>query len=411
MKKRLLICLVFVLCTLGVPLVSANEVAKEINVVINGEVQKFDAVPVNVNGSVLVPMRAIFEMLQATITWDGSKQQVTATYGSQTIVLTINSKVAVIDGEEVELTAIPQIVNGNTLVPLRFVGEALDCDVKWNSTTNTVDINRYDSVIDDDTTDKEMTTQTTIVSDEDKIKELIQYYVDSVNTKDAKGFVSIFEKGYETEEQIKTYFKENDLTYTIVSLDNIKVNGNEASAILVRFTGRSEHPKEGPMYTSMRTKDTINVTFNKLNNVWKIRMIKETGKELLSVTEINELVHQLYYLQGDNFRFRNSEYESGVVSTLHPENPAYDEDLASQFAKETIKYEIVSFKLQESTNNDAKVEVVTLYKKEKDSDPKVFELIEKQTAIVEYKKTTDGWKIYGSETTKTETVSGTKPKS
>lgn len=62
----------------------------------------------------------------------GRSAQARVTIGEQPrIVLTIGSTTAIVDGREVELDVPPQIVNGRTLVPLRFVAEALGCRVDW----------------------------------------------------------------------------------------------------------------------------------------------------------------------------------------------------------------------------------------------------------------------------------------
>lgn len=47
------------------------------------------------------------------------------------IVLEIGSTTALVDGREVELDAAPRIENGRTLVPIRFVAEALGHRVDW----------------------------------------------------------------------------------------------------------------------------------------------------------------------------------------------------------------------------------------------------------------------------------------
>ncbi|MEZ4812062.1 MAG: copper amine oxidase N-terminal domain-containing protein [Caldisericia bacterium] len=57
--------------------------------------------------------------------------------------LQINSKVAILNGREVELAAAATIVNGSTLVPLRFIGEAFGAEVIWNAEDRSVDIKKW----------------------------------------------------------------------------------------------------------------------------------------------------------------------------------------------------------------------------------------------------------------------------
>lgn len=92
----------------------------------------FDAEPTIVNGRTMVPMRKIFETLGAEISWDGKERKVTAVRGDVTVAISIGKGEALINGEAVTLDAPAMIQNDRTLVPLRFVAEALDCDVDWD---------------------------------------------------------------------------------------------------------------------------------------------------------------------------------------------------------------------------------------------------------------------------------------
>ena len=113
--------------------------AKEkIDVTVNGQILEFDQDPIAEEGRTLVPMRTIFESLNAVVEWDGETQTVTAKKHSTEIKLTLGSNIAEINGEKYELDVPAKAVNNRTLVPARFVAEALKCDVKWNADTNTV---------------------------------------------------------------------------------------------------------------------------------------------------------------------------------------------------------------------------------------------------------------------------------
>jgi len=111
---------------------------KGINVTINGKAQSFDAAPVNVNGTVLVPMRAIFEALGASLQWNDATQTVTATKGETVITLKIGANSATVNGKTVALAQPAQTVNSRALVPTRFIAEALGANVGWDAATNTV---------------------------------------------------------------------------------------------------------------------------------------------------------------------------------------------------------------------------------------------------------------------------------
>lgn len=101
-------------------------------VIVNGKQLEFDVNPVIKDGRTLVPLRDIFENLGATVEWDSKTRTITAKSGENEVVLTIGSKTAAINGTEIDLETPPQIINGKTLVPLRFVSEALGANVTWN---------------------------------------------------------------------------------------------------------------------------------------------------------------------------------------------------------------------------------------------------------------------------------------
>ncbi|KZE81179.1 copper amine oxidase [Paenibacillus elgii] len=109
-----------------------------IKVTIDGTAQSFEQPPVIVEGSTLVPLRAIFEKLGATIDWNEKEQSVTAKKGTTTVYLKIGDKHVTVGGSAKTLEVPAQIVNGHTMVPVRFIGEALGAEVKWEPSSQTV---------------------------------------------------------------------------------------------------------------------------------------------------------------------------------------------------------------------------------------------------------------------------------
>lgn len=110
----------------------------EIKVVIDGETLETDQSPIIVNDRTLVPMRAIFEKLGASVDWNESAQAVTAVKGEREISLAIGGDVMRIDGEAKTLDVPAMLYNERTLVPVRAVSEALNCNVNWDGEENTV---------------------------------------------------------------------------------------------------------------------------------------------------------------------------------------------------------------------------------------------------------------------------------
>ena len=136
MKKVLSMLLVVVM---AMSMISVSSVfAADINVTIDGKAQNYDVMPVIENGRTLVPMRAIFESLGASVQWDDATKTVTGTKGSTSVVLTIGNAVAKVNNADTTLDVPAKILDGRTLVPVRFISETLGCKVNWDDATKTV---------------------------------------------------------------------------------------------------------------------------------------------------------------------------------------------------------------------------------------------------------------------------------
>lgn len=121
--------------------------AQQIRVFINGGEISFDQPPVMINGNVMVPMRGIFEELGADVKWKSSTQTITAIKDSTEIIIQIGSTFASVDGKTQQLSARATMIGGRTLVPLRFISEALGADVVWQGATRTVLISSTGAVV------------------------------------------------------------------------------------------------------------------------------------------------------------------------------------------------------------------------------------------------------------------------
>lgn len=113
-----------------------------IGVKLNGELLEFDQKPVIENERTLVPLRAIFEKLGAEVGWIDETQTVTANDGTTNINLRIGDKIAYVNGKAYELDVPAKIIGERTMVPVRFVSEALGAIVDWDPVTWTVLIDR-----------------------------------------------------------------------------------------------------------------------------------------------------------------------------------------------------------------------------------------------------------------------------
>lgn len=112
----------------------------KIQVFIDGSPLTMDVAPSLEQGRTLVPLRAIFEALDATVEWNESDQNVTAQKGNMSVRLQIGNNSALKNGMQVMLDVPPRIVNDRTLVPLRFVSESLGAQVDWDGINQKVSI-------------------------------------------------------------------------------------------------------------------------------------------------------------------------------------------------------------------------------------------------------------------------------
>ena len=138
MKLRLLnlfIIFIFVFSAFGA---TAN--TPEIKLYVDKKAVVCDVPPVIQNDRTMVPARAFFETLGASVSWNAAKKQVIVKHNGTKIILVIGSNVAYVDSVVKILDAVPTIVNDRTLIPVRFVSEALNYTVSWDADTRSVHI-------------------------------------------------------------------------------------------------------------------------------------------------------------------------------------------------------------------------------------------------------------------------------
>ncbi|MHB1042079.1 MAG: stalk domain-containing protein [Eubacteriales bacterium] len=146
-KMGYLLAVVLLLVTLNpIPVAAINPQPEppgkpgEIQVFIDGSPLSMDVAPLLEQDRTLVPLRSIFEALGATVEWYESDQSVMAKKGNMAVRLQIGSNAALKNEVQVMLEVPPRIVNDRTLVPLRFVSEALGAQVGWDGINQIVSI-------------------------------------------------------------------------------------------------------------------------------------------------------------------------------------------------------------------------------------------------------------------------------
>jgi len=113
--------------------------------IMSGETRYLDSPPIIKNNRTLLPIRAIIEALDGTVSWDATERKVTVTLGSTTIELWIGKSIAKVNGIDTSIDStnskvVPEIINSRTMLPLRFVTENLGATVNWDGATKTITI-------------------------------------------------------------------------------------------------------------------------------------------------------------------------------------------------------------------------------------------------------------------------------
>lgn len=128
--------------------------AQGISVLVNGQPVSFTgAQPAQIQGRTLVPLRGVLEQMGATLVWDPATRTVIGSKGERRFELPIGSRTALMNGRSMPLDVPAQIFRGTTMVPLRFVSEALGADVRWSGSTQTVEISTDELTADIDPAD------------------------------------------------------------------------------------------------------------------------------------------------------------------------------------------------------------------------------------------------------------------
>ncbi|TEB10083.1 hypothetical protein Psfp_04209 [Pelotomaculum sp. FP] len=137
MKKLFLLTMIFLLFP-SISLANENEQQyspANVNVIVDGKQIFFDQEPVIIQNRIMVPIRAIVESLGGTVDWE-DPGHIIVNKGEIQLYLNVNSNVASLpDRRFFYLEQPPVIVNGRTLVSIRFISEA----IKSNLTLRTAE--------------------------------------------------------------------------------------------------------------------------------------------------------------------------------------------------------------------------------------------------------------------------------
>lgn len=113
--------------------------ARDVYVTVDGQRVEFEGTQPQMMGDhVMVPLRGVFERMGANVDWNASDQMVMARRNGTKVELRINNTQAYINGHAVPVQYPAQVIEGSTMVPIRFISESLGADVTWDDDASTV---------------------------------------------------------------------------------------------------------------------------------------------------------------------------------------------------------------------------------------------------------------------------------
>ena len=99
-----------------------------------------DVPPRIVGGRTLAPLRFVGETLGAEVIWNEEARQVAYISDKRQVLMTVGQTTVLVGGRPVEMDTAPMIINGRTMVPVRFISQWLGAVVRWDEVLQRVEI-------------------------------------------------------------------------------------------------------------------------------------------------------------------------------------------------------------------------------------------------------------------------------
>ena len=115
-----------------------SDEAMPLDVYVNGRILETDVVAVKANGYVLVPMRAVSEMLLAYVLWDSDTNTAVVVKNENSFSITKGSNIVTIGERFLECDFVARNINGRFMIPADFLAEQLNTEIKFDEKTNSV---------------------------------------------------------------------------------------------------------------------------------------------------------------------------------------------------------------------------------------------------------------------------------
>lgn len=340
MKKQflsLMLALIIVFSMAGIA-----SAAQEIQIMVGGETLYPDVPPTIINGRVMLPVRDVFESIDARVSYDSATRTVTAVRKGVTVQFVIDSTIMKVNGEEKAIDVPATIVNGRTLVPLRACAEAFDLDVTWNKDTRTARVKKAVSLI---------------VESSSPLSEVVRTYTYDENGNQTGSFVNEnVEQTFEYTEDGKLLYKETkDSIYTSWVRQNYDIHGN-------RIYYEQGHARNENFEPGMIGEVTT-YTYDENSNL--LRIDTPTGSTTYTYDYLGRVLSETAgsyittYTYSGNTKTQTDSY--GGVSTYTYDDNGNLLTMDSDYAMERNKYDIYGRLIEKYSAIESVEEETTYY--------------------------------------------------
>ena len=108
----------------------------------NGQLVQFDVAAVIEEDRTLIPLRGLLEKMGAVVEWDEKNKTAVVTKDDTTLSVKINHYGVKVNEQYKYMDVPARLVDGRTMVPLRFLSEELGFKVDWNERTSDIIISQ-----------------------------------------------------------------------------------------------------------------------------------------------------------------------------------------------------------------------------------------------------------------------------
>jgi len=123
---------------------NAQELTEQIFITlkINGTPVYTDTLPYVKKNRTFVPVRAVAEALNMNVEWIPDEKKIVLTDDEHTIQMWLDSNILIVNDREITMDVNVEGFSGRAMVPVRYLAEIKDFEIKWDDYTYSVEMNK-----------------------------------------------------------------------------------------------------------------------------------------------------------------------------------------------------------------------------------------------------------------------------